>query len=221
MPRTSTLLALALALSLPAPARAAEPSETPAPRPKPVWLKEKHIIEVGWLMGALFPAKDHGLYGVQPPAPPRAFKIGFDIGLRFAYLPLRFVGVEIEGNVSPTKVDVPDGKRAVLYGFRGHVLLQLPTRVTPFIVGGGGMLGGSSQDDLVGKKVGGALHVGGGVKIYVTKYVAIRFDGRDIMMPGYAQASGGEGPWAHHGEFTVGATFVWGRKGTKMWPKSE
>lgn len=220
MPRTPVLLALALALSLPAPARAAEPTETPA-KPKPAWLKEKHIIEVGWLLGALFPAKDHGLYGLQPPSPPRAFKTGFDIGLRFAYLPLRFVGVEIEGNVSPTKVDVENGKRSVLFGFRGHVLLQLPTRLTPFLVGGGGVFGGSSQDELIGKKIGGALHVGGGLKFYVNKYMAIRIDGRDIATPNYAQAAGGAPGWAHHGEFTIGAAFVWGRKGTKMWPKSE
>ncbi|HEY8378585.1 MAG TPA: hypothetical protein VIK91_18955, partial [Nannocystis sp.] len=182
-------------------------------------LKEKHIIEVGWLMGALFPAKDHGFYGLMPPSPPRSFKTGFDIGIRFAYLPLRFVGLEIEGDVSPTKVDVPDGKRTTLFGFRGHALLQLPTRITPFIVAGGGMIGSSSQDPVIGNKTSGALHVVGGLKIYVSKYVAIRFDGRDIMTPGYVHATGGDGPWVHHGEFTIGAAFVWGRKGTKMWPK--
>ncbi|WP_434423023.1 hypothetical protein [Nannocystis pusilla] len=231
MPRTPTLVALASVLvpvlALPSLARAQEPAEEPAAeaaaakpeKPVPPWRKEMHMIEVGWLMGALFGAKDHGLYGVDPPNPPRPFKTGFDIGLRFAYLPVRFVGVEIEGNVSPTKVNVEDGKRAVLFGLRGHVILQLPTRITPFIVAGGGMFGGSSKDELVGKKVDGALHVGGGVKIYVSKWVAIRIDGRDIMTPSYAKAAGGELSYAHHGEFTFGVSFVWGRKGTKMWPR--
>jgi OOP family OmpA-OmpF porin len=224
MLRTSNLLvvtaALALPLLTPSLARAEEEAAAaPVEKPKPAWRKELHMLEVGWLLGAFFPAKDHGLYGVEPPNPPRAFKTGFDIGLRFAYLPVRFVGVEIEGNVSPTKVDVDDGKRSVLYGFRGHVLLQLPTRITPFLVAGGGVLGGSSQDELIGKKSGGALHVGGGLKIYVSKWVAIRIDGRDIAAPSYAKAAGGEPTWAHHGEFTFGVSFVWGRKGTKMWPK--
>ncbi|MDC0670739.1 hypothetical protein [Nannocystis radixulma] len=233
MPRPSTLLALApltLVLLAPSLARADEPAgEEPAAdaapaeseaKPKPPWRKEMHMIEVGWLMGALFPAKDHGLYGVEPPSPPRAFKTGFDIGLRLAYMPVRFVGVEVEGNVSPTKVDVEEGKRSVLFGLRGHVILQLPTRITPFIVGGGGMFGGSSKDELIGKKVDGALHVGGGVKIYISKWVVLRFDGRDIVTPSYAKAAGGEPSFAHHGEFTIGVSFVWGRKGTKMWPKS-
>jgi hypothetical protein len=225
MPRPSTLLALAPLLAFvllsPSLARADEPApETTEAKPLPPWRKEKHMIEVGWLMGALFPAKDHGLYGVEPPSPPRSFKTGFDIGLRLAYLPFRFVGVELEGNVSPTKVDVEEGKRAVLFGLRGHVILQLPTRITPFIVAGGGMFGGSSKDELVGKKVDGALHVGGGVKIYISKWVVLRFDGRDIVTPSYAKAAGGEPGFAHHGEFTIGVSFVWGRKGTKMWPKS-
>lgn len=222
MPRTSSLLALALVMMLPTLARAddeAAPEAEVVAKPKPAWRKEKHMLEVGWLMGAFFPAKDHGLYGVEPPAPPRALKTGFDIGLRFAYLPFRFVGIEVEGNVSPTKVDVIDGKRSVLFGLRGHVLLQLPTRLTPFIVAGGGMLGGSSQDELIGKKVGPALHVGGGVKYYVSKWVAIRIDGRDIMTPSYAQAAGGPTSYAHSAEFTIGVNFVWGRKSAKMWPK--
>src|SRR5690349_3310817 len=91
--RTPTLVALALALSLPAPVFAAEPAPegasaiTVEPKPVPAWRKEKHMIEVGWLKGAFFPAKDHGLYGLEPPSPARAFKTGFDIGLRLAYLP--------------------------------------------------------------------------------------------------------------------------------------
>jgi hypothetical protein len=209
----------ALASLSPSFGRAEEPAPPPEPKPKPAWRKELHMVEVGWMMGALFPAKDHGLYGVEPPIPARSFKTGFDIGLRLAYLPVRFVGVEVEGHVSPTKVDVEEGKRAVLFGLRGHVILQLPTRITPFLVAGGGMLGASSKDELVGKKVDGALHVGGGLKIYVSKWVAIRFDGRDIVTPNYAQRAGGDPGFAHHGEFTIGASFVWGRKGTKMWPR--
>jgi hypothetical protein len=59
--------------------------------------KEKHMLEVGGYLGALFPAKDHGLYGEGITRRARPLKTGFDVGLRIAYLPLRFVGIEAEG----------------------------------------------------------------------------------------------------------------------------
>lgn len=210
---------LALALTCAALVCLAPTAARAEDKPKPAWLKEKHIIEVGWLMGALFPAQDHGLYKDDKPVVQRTFKTGFDIGLRLAYMPLRFVGVEVEGNVSPTKVDANNGARTVLFGARGSVILQMPTRLSLFVLAGGGMLGVSSKDSRVGKNIDGAMHVGGGLKFYVTKYVTLRIDGKDIVTPSYAKAFGGEPAWAHHAEFTFGAAFVWGRKGTKMWPK--
>ena len=211
-PACLALVCLALACLVPAAARAED-------KPKPAWLKEKHILEVGWLMGAYFPAKDHQLYSAEMPAAQVPLKTGFDVGLRFAYLPLRFVGLEIEGQVSPTRVDAEKGARAVVYGARGHVILQLPTRLSLFLLGGGGMLGVSSKDAGIGKDIDGALHVGGGLKFYVNKWVTLRIDGRDVIAPSYARAFAGEPRWTHHAEFTFGASFVWGRKGVKMWAK--
>ena len=37
----------------------------------------------------------------------------------------------------------------------------------------------------------------------------------------WAKEYGGQPAWAHHAEFTFGASFVWGRKGTKMWSKGD
>ena len=107
------------------------------------------------------------------------------------------------------------------FGARGSVILQMPTRLSLFILAGGGMLGVSSKDSGVGKNVDGSMHVGGGLKFYVTKYVALRIDGRDIVSPSWAKEYGGQPAWAHHAEFTFGASFVWGRKGTKMWSKGD
>lgn len=224
MSRCSTALTLALALLVPAAARAADDEtgeETAAPAPtrtKPAWRQEKHILEIGGYLGAFFPARDHGLYGGEMPAL-KPLKVGFDIGLRLAYMPLRFIGIEAEGGVSPTRVDIKDGERATTYAVRGHLILQLPTQLSLFVLAGGGMLGVSSKDPDIGKNIDGSIHFGGGLKYYVTPRVVLRIDGRDVISPAFANAMGGEPYWAHSGEFTFGAAFVLGRKTTKMHPK--
>lgn len=192
-------------------------------KPKPAWRKEKHIIEVGGYLGALFPSADHGLYAEGVTDAPKQVKTGFDFGVRFAYLPLRFVGVEVEGGASPTRIALENsdkkGRRLTLFAVRASLVLQMPTQLALFVVAGGGMLGVSSRDPLVGKNVDGAFHVGGGLKYYVNKYVTLRIDGRDVITPSYAKATGGEPAYAHSAEFTFGAAFVWGRKWVKMPPK--
>lgn len=225
MPRRSTLLTpvLASALVALAPAAAHADDAAAAPKAKPAWTKEKNILEVGWMLGALFPGADHGLYANdKAPAAPRAFKTGFDLGLRFAYMPFRFFGVEVEGDFSTMRTDRGEkkGARSHLFGARAHVIFQLPTQLSLFVLAGGGMLGGTSKDTMIGKDIDGALHVGAGLKYYVHKYVTLRIDGRDIMSQSYAKLTGGTGPaFSHTVEFTFGASFVWGRKSLKMPPK--
>lgn len=206
-------------LAAPATAHAEEPA---AKKPRPAWLAEKHMLEVGLYMGALFPAKDHGLYGEEIAKSPRTLKTGFDVGLRLAYLPLRFVGVEAEGGISPMKVNYADDmtgedqqRRAIVYALRAHVILQLPTQLSLFVVAGGGVLGVSSKNDSLGKNADGTLHVGGGLKYYLHKKVVLRIDGRDIIGPAFTKGMGGP-DWTHHAEFTFGASFVLGRQSTKM-----
>lgn len=190
-----------------------------AGKPKPAWLKEKHILEVGGYLGAFFTAADHGLYGDGITKTPRPLKPGFDVGVRLAYLPLRFVGVEVEGGVVPTKLDGNGGYKTTLFGVRGHLILQLPTRLSLFVVAGGGMLGASSGPKALGKNIDGTLHVGGGLKYYVTPKVVLRIDGRDILSPAWSKGMAGGQDWAHNAEFTFGASFVLGRQTTKMLAK--
>jgi OOP family OmpA-OmpF porin len=218
----SVPLALSLAVSAVAVAHLADPALADAaePKPRPPWLQEKHILEVGLYMGALFPAADHGLYEEKVAMSPRPLKTGFSGGLRIAYMPLRFVGIEAEGGISPSKVvydlDGEEAKRKVLlYALRAHVILQLPTQLSLFVLAGGGVLGASSKDDALGKSADGTLHFGGGLKYYVHKKVVLRIDGRDIVGPAYTKGMGGP-DWTHHGEFTFGASFVLGRQSTKM-----
>lgn len=196
-----------------------------ADKPKPAWRTEKHILEVGGYLGAFFPAKDHGLYGDGVVTTQRELKTGFDIGLRLAYLPLRFIGIEIEGGAVPTKAlwtnaEGEDRKAsATVFGVRGHFILQMPTQLALFVVGGGGILGVGSKNDVLGKNVDGSLHIGGGLKYYATPRVVLRIDGRDVVSPSWSKGTVGGTDWAHHGEFTFGAAFVLGRKTAKMLKK--
>lgn len=221
----SVPLALSLVLAAVAVAHAADPSVARAEEPKkrPAFLSEKHMLELGLYMGALFPAADHGLYEEKVATSPRPLRPGFDVGLRFAYLPLRFVGIEAEGGITPSKVAYEEGgkdiRRAVLlYALRAHVILQLPTQLSLFVLAGGGVLGASSKDDALGKSADGTFHVGGGLKYYLHKKVVLRIDGRDIIGPAWTKGMGGPN-WTHHGEFTFGASFVIGRQTTKMLKK--
>ena len=209
-------LTLVATVAVPGVAHAADPAD-PA---KPAWRKEKHILEIGGYLGVFFPAADHGLYADGVTKTAKAMKPGFDVGLRFAYLPLRFVGIEIEGGVVPTKLSGNGGYGTTVFAARGHVILQMPTRLALFIVGGGGMLGvASDASKALGKNIDGALHVGGGLKYYVTEKVVLRIDGRDVVSPAFSKGMAGGQDWAHSGEFTFGASFVLGRKSTKMLPR--
>ena len=190
-------------------------------KPKPAWRTEKHILEIGGYLGAFFPAADHGLYAPNVTKTPRPIKTGFDVGLRFAYLPLRFVGLEIEGGAMPTKLNGNGGFKSNLFAARAHVILQMPTRLALFIVGGGGILGVASQEKALGNNVDGALHVGGGLKFYLTPKVVLRIDGRDVVSPAWSKGMVGGQDWAHSGEFTFGASFVLGRKSAQMLPRAE
>lgn len=204
----------AVSVAVPGLAHAAD-----AGKPKPAWLKEKHILEVGGHLGGFFTAPDHGLYGDGITKTARPLKTGFNVGLRIAYMPLRFVGIEAEGGVVPTKLDGQGGYKVTMFAARAHVILQTPTRLALFVVAGGGILGVSSGEKALGKNVDGTLHVGGGLKYYVTPKVVLRIDGRDVMSPNFAKGTPGGQDYAHNAEFTFGASFVLGRQTTKMLPK--
>jgi|GEM_PF-245657 len=111
-------------------------------------------------------------------------KVAPEIGLRFAWYPLAFLGGEIEGGVMPTMTDPIEGSmktaaRATLFNFRGHLIGQIPFwRITPFILVGGGMLGTSGA---LGSDIDPATHFGGGVKFYITHRFMMRLDVRDVV----------------------------------------
>ena len=156
-------------------------------------------VEAGLYGGAFFPSSDHELYdstqGFQSPYE----DLGPKLGLRLGFFPFPFLGVEAEGGYGPLQ-NARDEQNH-LFDTRGHVVVQYPWRVTPFVVAGGGFLG---VDGDRGGDVDGALHWGLGAKAYLTPWLNVRLDGRHIV-------SAAEGPGAgntNHFEATAGIGFV-------------
>lgn len=154
-----------------------------------------HDAELGIFGGIFVPSESHELYDSTQSfqSPYNAF--GPKVGLRLGYFPLAFLGGEIEGGYSP--IDNLRGERHHLYDVRGHAVVQLPWRLTPFLVAGGGVLG---VDGPRGGDIDAALHWGGGVKFLANEWLDFRLDGRHII-------SGAAGPGTgntSHFEVTAG-----------------
>lgn len=180
------------------PSKADEPAKPEPEGP------EFHILEVG-LAGGVFLAPDnHEFFDAGQAQQPFAGPLG-DIGLRAAYHPIRFVGAEAEFRLMPGRFE--DGSRSLLYGFGGHLIGQLHTRFTPFVVVGGGAAGIFAGASSVGADLDGTFYFGGGLKFYATRRVALRVDVRDYLAPRV-----GDDGITNIPQITGGVSVVFGRK---------
>ena len=112
-------------------------------------------------------------------------RVAGDLALRGGYYPLRWLGIELEGNLMPGAT-YHDKRRVLFYGFRGQVIAQLPFwRVVPFAALGGGVLGVSSDANAVGNDADGMWAWGGGVKVHLTRAIGLRLDVRTSLSQKY------------------------------------
>jgi len=171
------------------------------------FLPEGNLWELGILGGLMFPSSSHQLFdadrgtGVQRP-----FNTAGELGVRAAYYPFAFLGVEAELAVMPTSVqaDPGDGTSGGLWAARGHIIGQYPGwSVTPFALIGFGALGASS--DVMGNDVDDAFHFGGGVKVPIDEHLTVRLDIRDTV---HRQVNSSSGTGTHSPEILLGVTFV-------------
>ena len=201
---TGVLLATALATGVahaqdpaaapapaPAPTASAEISTTAAPAAtgstgsatgsdQTPWIKRYRPVRNSWELGiyggVFLPSPKHEFYDAKLDQPNYGHqslaRAGGDLGLRVGYYPASFLGIELEGGVIPIKV--ADGSRATMYSFRPVLLAQLPYRIAPFVRVGVGMLGISSA--ALGKDLDPSLNIGGGVKFYINRLLALRLD---------------------------------------------
>lgn len=149
------------------------------------WAPEKNMLELGIYGGVFLLAEQHELFRPDRDLPDQGYKplraLNPEIGARIGYYPIKFFGIEAEGGVIPSALR-DGGDSATLYTVRGHVVGQLGLwSVTPFVLLGAGGLGVSSDAGVLGNDFDPALHFGGGVKVYINRWVMLRLDIRDVV----------------------------------------
>ena len=162
------------------------------------YVPENHTLELGFHFGGFFLGKNHslfdGFFGPQPEVDRSTTNFGF----RLTYLPIPWVGAAFESTLMPTRSDMLDA-RALMWTVRGHVTAQIPYRITPtFVMGGGFVRMQSSQDEaLNGSDT--LFYYGPGGKFYINDWVAVRLEARHIVMP-----NGDDSRRVQNGELFVG-----------------
>jgi len=170
--------------------------------------------EVGVFGGVWFPNKRLELYGPDPDLPDEGLQrlslAAPEIGLRGGFYPLRFLGVEAEAAVMPTRTQETEG-RATAWTVRGHVIAQLGLwSITPFLLVGVGVIGIAGEDppESLGSDQDVAIHFGGGAKFQINDRIQLRLDVRDVVSN---RAGVGEG-LASSPEVLAGLTVTLGRR---------
>lgn len=137
---------------------------------------------------------------------------GLDLGLRAAFYPLSFLGIEGELGVVPTKTSI-DERSATVWTYRAHLVAQYPGyRLVPFVVAGLGGMTVKSHPDTLGTDADPAMHWGAGVKWAFNEYLSARFDFRDNLMQKNLLLVGVEdGDLVQNTEFLLGLSFTLGR----------
>jgi outer membrane protein OmpA-like peptidoglycan-associated protein len=166
-------------------------------------------LELGLYGGAFLPdEQNHEFYDparsqhqpIDPVAP--------ELGLRVAFFPLGFIGVEGEADVLPQSID--SGATVTLYGARGHLIVRLPApitpaRITPFLLGGLGTMGVRSGTTELATDADTIGHAGIGATIRLGSRFSLRADGRAMRAP---RADSDDG--TYHFAALLGATFTIG-----------
>lgn len=196
----SVLVTLSVApLALAQDAAVAVDASAPAPAPEAVSSDFVPHVEVGIYGGLLFLSKDHELFKqthepYRTPAP--------QIGARLALFPLDYAGIEGELGGGPARTE--SNVRGGVWAARGHLVVQLPGKITPFAVGGLGALGAMSN--ATGADKDRAFHFGLGVKYWADPFLGIRLDLRDIVAPRIG--GGSKTAQAHNPELLLGLSFA-------------
>jgi outer membrane protein OmpA-like peptidoglycan-associated protein len=140
--------------------------------------RPRHLyFELGAFGGVFIPDEEHEFVDDQVAQQEPLKQIGPDMGIHLAFFPLSWLGIEGEGSAVLTKTDESNGT-VNLFSGRGSLVLQIPFRVTPFILGGAGNTWTVSEDDVLGNDTDVVFHGGAGLKIFATRGLQFRLEGR-------------------------------------------
>ncbi|EDM81803.1 OmpA domain protein [Plesiocystis pacifica SIR-1] len=176
------------------------------------WAPERNMAEIGVYGGLFFPSDDHDFYHPDTAPQKPLWQLNGAVGLRASFQPLTFLGVEAEGGVLPSKIRSSTNDTVILWKVRGHLIAQLPYwSVSPFVLIGGGAMGVNSPNILLGDDIDPAMHWGGGLKVYVNRWIALRVEGRHIL----SAKSANQRDFTSHAELLAGLSFTLGRQKPK------
>ena len=171
------------------------------------WAPERLMTEIGLFGGLFLPADNHDFYNPESGFKP-LWRVDGEAGLRVAFFPERYIGVEAEGAGIIARARISTNDIAPMWTARGHVIAQLPWwNVAPFVLVGAGAMGISTHPLVLGKDIDPAVHWGGGVKLYLHRYIALRLEGRHIL----AAKQATQNSFTSHAEFLAGLSFTLGR----------
>ncbi len=149
-------------------------------------------------------------------------RVSPQFGLRFAVFPHPYFGIEADASVilASTKMS---GDGAQIYGLGALAMLQKPGRLTPYVGLGFNIKHVSSDDTVLGSDTDVPLVLAGGVRLWLTKAVALRADLRFLRGP--SEGHPGDDPSytlnASYGEFSVGVSFNPGAKSEPPPPRED
>lgn len=137
---------------------------------------------------------------------------GGEVGVRLAFFPLWFLGLEAEGGLIFTGTKAR-GEDAQVFVLRGHGILQLPVgRLVPFVLAGASLFSLQSGDGALGDDTDPAFHFGGGLKFAFNRYLSLRVDVRDTLLQRNVLLAGVEqGDLEHNIEVLGGLSVTFGR----------
>jgi outer membrane protein OmpA-like peptidoglycan-associated protein len=165
-----------------------------------------NALSVGVTAGVFLPDSDvHDFYFVTNQWQPLN-SVGPAMGVRVSYEPIRYGALELEGEVIPIGTDTTD-RGATLFGWRTHVIGQLPNRFTPFLLGGVGSMSIASANDVLGDDGDFTMHLGAGGKFFITSSMLVRLDARWLFAPKLSTMAVDDDDLASH--FLVTSSLSW------------
>ncbi len=132
------------------------------------------------------------------------------VGARLAWQSSSWIGLEAAGGFSPTTEDIPSGRDFDWMHASGNLVLS-PAKGRwggPYLFVGGGL---SRAKPAAGDKVEtGTIEFGGGVKLWMTDNVGLRFEARDVSF----KPLNNTGPSDHLHNIILGAGLTFALGGT-------